>query len=462
MVVSAREVRLGSTVAATGAPGSSGTEPLKTGTSSIGDVTSSKRRVAIACQGGGSHTAFTAGALSRFLRPDVLDEHQVVGLSGTSGGAICAAIAWSSLLHRRPEDAERLLERFWAANSATSWPEQVVNSMVLWGHRMSEAVAVPAVSPYLNPGAVWSSNLLRRMIDDTVDLAADQDYATASITDPMLLVGAVDVLQGVFRTFDSRDGEISTDALLASAAIPNLFRSVTLGRNVYWDGLFSQNPPVHKLLDCDPDEVWVIQVNPSRVDAEPTTIGDIATRRNELSGNLSLYQELGFIEQVDDWLADGTIQSDRVKHITVRILEMERTPGSREWGYASKLNRDPDFISGLMDLGRRQAQEQVDAMAFEHAWNADEREPGALMGRFADSAEVSSTHPLAPLEPTGDRERIRGFFDEFGLSVATSRARVCADGARWTIRSSLDRRIEARVRASFDDGQIRTLTVSED
>ena len=45
-------------------------------------------RVAIACQGGGSHTAFTAGALSRLLATP--REAEIVGLSGTSGGAICA------------------------------------------------------------------------------------------------------------------------------------------------------------------------------------------------------------------------------------------------------------------------------------------------------------------------------------------------------------------------------------
>ncbi len=431
-------------------------------TPTIGDVTSQRRRVAIACQGGGSHTAFTAGALSRFLQPDVLAEHQVVGLSGTSGGAICAAIAWSSLLHRRPGDAEHLLRRFWTANSASSWPDQVVNAMVLWGQRLSETVAVPVVSPYLHAGAVWSSDLLRRLIDQTVDLGADQELAAASISDPMLLVGAVDVLKGVFRTFDSRDGEISTDAILASAAIPTIFRSVRLGRSVYWDGLFSQNPPVHKLLDSEPDEIWVIQVNPSQVEDEPTTVGEIATRRNELSGNLSLYQELGFIEQVDKWLADGTIRSHRVRHITVRILEMRRTDATRAWGHASKLNRDPAFIDELMELGRHQAQDQVDAMALERAWGDEDREPGSLMGRFRPGAVVSSTHPLAPLEATADPERIRGFLDEFGLRVETSRARVCEDGARWTVHSVSDRRISARVRAFFDEGRIARMTVSED
>jgi NTE family protein len=46
------------------------------------------RRVAIACQGGGSHTAFTAGVLRRLLRAEELAGYEVVGLSGTSGGAV--------------------------------------------------------------------------------------------------------------------------------------------------------------------------------------------------------------------------------------------------------------------------------------------------------------------------------------------------------------------------------------
>ena len=50
------------------------------------EETSARKRVAIACQGGGSHTAFTAGGLKGLLRSG-LPEHEVVALSGTSGGA---------------------------------------------------------------------------------------------------------------------------------------------------------------------------------------------------------------------------------------------------------------------------------------------------------------------------------------------------------------------------------------
>jgi NTE family protein len=49
-----------------------------------------KKRIAIACQGGGSHTAFTAGALKRLVSDE---RYEFVALSGTSGGAVCALLA---------------------------------------------------------------------------------------------------------------------------------------------------------------------------------------------------------------------------------------------------------------------------------------------------------------------------------------------------------------------------------
>jgi NTE family protein len=55
------------------------------------------KRVAIACQGGGSHSTFTAGALKRLLQEE-RDRYEIVALSGTSGGAICALLVWYALL----------------------------------------------------------------------------------------------------------------------------------------------------------------------------------------------------------------------------------------------------------------------------------------------------------------------------------------------------------------------------
>ena len=91
----------------------------------------SERRVAIACQGGGSHTAFTAGVLSRLLSAEELDEYRVVGLSGTSGGAVCALLAWSALRDGDRHGARERLEGFWADNSASSPLEAAVNAWTL-------------------------------------------------------------------------------------------------------------------------------------------------------------------------------------------------------------------------------------------------------------------------------------------------------------------------------------------
>jgi len=187
---------------------------------------------------------------------------------------------------------------------------------------------------------------------------------------PKLLLGAVDVMSGEFKAFDSRHGEITPEAVLASAAIPTLFRSIHAAGGVYWDGLFSQNPPVRELLDTEPDEIWVIQINAQKTAVEPRTMVEIADRRNELSGNLSLYQELHFIERIDSLIEDGHLVGGGYKPITIRIIEMARSVDSQKLGAASKLNRDPKFLDGLIEQGEGRAEDFVSALGFEQAWRS--------------------------------------------------------------------------------------------
>jgi NTE family protein len=80
------------------------------------------------------------------------------------------------------------------------------------------------------------------------------------------------VLSGEVKVFSSARREITLDAVLASAAVPNLFRAVPIEGSLYWDGLFSQNPPVRELPDAQPDEIWVVQVNPPGRASEPRLI----------------------------------------------------------------------------------------------------------------------------------------------------------------------------------------------
>lgn len=309
------------------------------------------RRVAIACQGGGSHTAFTAGALKRLLKEKGAEgkAYEIAALSGTSGGSICALLAWYGLLENDTNKAVELLDSFWRDNSVHSFQDRLLNDWLLQTNRFfGNLGGTPTISPYLTPASSWASDQLKSLLERHVDFGSIEGLVKPS--SPMLLIGAADVVSGEFKAFSSYRDTINVDMVLASAALPTLFRAVHTNGGVYWDGLFSQNPPVRELPDAKPDEIWVIQIDPQRRAAEPTTMPDILDRRNELAGNLSLYQEIYFIEKVNEWVAEGVLSGTKHKIIEVKWIEM-----LLELDSESKLNRDPQFIQGLMAYGEDQA-----------------------------------------------------------------------------------------------------------
>jgi NTE family protein len=406
---------------------------------------SNKKRVAIACQGGGSHTAFTAGVLKGLLRSGRLQKHEVVALSGTSGGAVCALLTWHHLLEGDVAGAVRALDAFWRDNSATTPHEQVLNNWFLWASNLQNFVATPAVSPYYNPFSALGLEEFRAMLERRVDF--DEVEVQPEGSYPVLLVGAVDVLSGQFKAFHSRRDRISVETILASAAIPTLFRSVRLDGGTYWDGLFSQNPPVKEITDERPDEIWVIQINPSETEHEPKTVAEIADRRNELAGNLSLYQELDFIEKIDQMLEQGHLPPDGdFKQIVVRVIELSRSRLSRSLGPASKLNRDPGFIRDLISHGEVRADEFLTALAFEEAWMS--RDPDAVMAFFAEDATLTSSGPFPKSGSYSGRSRIRPFVTEHlarDVRVDLTKKQIAQNGVVWKVRTSTGVESEDRV-----------------
>ena len=421
--------------------------------------------MAIACQGGGSHTAFTAGVLKKLLRTEEFKRYEVVGLSGTSGGAVCALLAWHNLLRDDESRAAEALDAFWRDNSATAPHEQIVNSWILWASNLQNFVTMPALSPYDNPLSGSVVEEFKRMLERRVDFAEVGVQPEDSY--PMLLVGAVDVLSGEFRTFNSRQEKITPETLLASAAIPNLFRSVRTGDGgTYWDGLFSQNPPVRELTDEGPDEIWVVQINPKELETEPRTVVEIADRRNELAGNLSLYQELHSIEKIDQLLEEGLLARDgKFKQIVVRVIELSRSRFPQSLGTASKANRDPRFIEGLMSHGEDRAEEFLAALAFEDAWRS--REPDAVMGFFADDAELVSSAPFPGRGPYRGRGQIRPFVTEYlaeEVRVDLTKKQLARNGVAWTIGllrgEEPANRVEGVAEAEFRGGKIKILRLS--
>ncbi len=305
------------------------------------------KRIAIACQGGGSHTAFTAGALS-VLCERWNEQHELVCISGTSGGAICASLFWSAFVQGKPELASERLENFWRDNMARTPFELALNNMMVAGASLKGWLPTLEISPYQMPvmAEEMFAQLLRRHLD------FEEWNRLLGEGSPVLQIGAVDVLDGCFTIFDSAQQPISVDMVRASAAIPNLFRAVEIDGHHYWDGLFSHNPPLVSMLNYDPDELWVIQINPRRSERLPKTVEEIEDRRNELAGNLSLEQEIASIQMINGLLARKELTGSRCCPVKIRRIQMDC-----DLNYASKLERSPEFIESLMAKGVEQALE---------------------------------------------------------------------------------------------------------
>jgi NTE family protein len=325
------------------------------------------RGIALACQGGGSHTAFTAGVLTELLANDDPD---IRALSGTSGGAVCAFLAWSGLLlggqQGRSVGVARL-ERFWEKLQPQGLVETLQDAIVIDTLRAIGRLGfVPEFSPYRN--IFEASRDFRKLIEDSVPF----DEISIPATGPRLLISAAEVRTGEFRIFRSHAidkqpaDEITSNVILASAAVPTLFRAVHLGGNIYWDGLFAHNPPVRDLPDAargegkdgrPPDELWVIMINPMRQQGEPKRMDDIRDRRNELAANISFQQEIHFIGKINELAIRDLLASEaKAKYhpIKVRAIAMSDEVGAG-LDYESKLSRNPSHLRSLIEHGREQA-----------------------------------------------------------------------------------------------------------
>jgi NTE family protein len=346
-----------------------------------------KNKIAIACQGGGSQTAFTAGVLKSLFQNDVHNKKQIVSLSGTSGGAVCAALSWYSLLKAAKGDVTPIEDRlvsFWRDNSTQNIYEEIFNSSVVNFIQLINKGLMPKWkispnSPIAETMLSLSTALLPRkgfydfkgLLKSYIDFQGLESLIEPS--SPVLVIGAANVLKGEFKKFNSRKREIQVEAILASAAVPSIYSAVKIREDAYWDGLFSDNPPTDELLDPEvvgkenkPDEIWVIQINPKTCKAVPDTPEEIADRRNEMIGNESLFQDLQKISMINKFLEQGAFAKEYLvkyayKPVEVRIVEM--SPELQEnLNYSTKINRSADHINRLIEDGEKQGNKFLQAL----------------------------------------------------------------------------------------------------
>ena len=309
----------------------------------------------LALQGGGSHGAFTWGVLDRLLQEPWL---RIAGISGTSAGAMNAAVLANGWTEGGAEGARTALEKFWqrVSQAAAFSPLQrspVDRFMGRWTLDTSPAylfmdLMSRVLSPYaLNP---LDYNPLRKILAECVDC---NRLGHSPIR---LFITATSVRTGRGRVF--RNGEITTEVLLASACLPTMFRAVEIDGEAYWDGGYTGNPTITPLVrETDAHDSILVQINPRERADTPRTAPDILNRLNEISFNSPLMKELRMIALLRQVADPGTGEGARWAQMrTHRIM----TDMLAKFGASSKLNAEWPFLEMLRTEGRRAASEFLD------------------------------------------------------------------------------------------------------
>ena len=304
--------------------------------------------VDFALQGGGAHGAFTWGALDRLLEEPWL---RIDGISGTSAGAMNAAVLVGGHAKGGADGARAALENFWrrVSNAAVLSPLRRTPLDILLGRWtldhspvfLAMDLMARVFSPYdLGPGG---TNPLRDILAESVDFAR---LAQASIK---LFITATNVRTGRGRVF--RNGEITPDVLLASACLPTLFQAIEIDGESYWDGGYSGNPTITPLVrECNSKDTVLVQINPVERPGLPRSARDILNRLNEVSFNAVLLKELRMIA-----LLRQVAQPDNSENAKWADMRIHRISSDVmvELGYSSKLNAEWEFLCMLRDEGRR-------------------------------------------------------------------------------------------------------------
>jgi NTE family protein len=315
--------------------------------------TTSRRKpvlVDLALQGGGAHGAFTWGVLDRLLEEDWI---QFDGISGTSAGAMNAAVMASGFAHGHADGARAALEDFWKAVSDAGQmspmkrgPLEVLTGQWTLDYSpmfLAAEMASRVFSPYdLNP---LDNNPLRPILAEMVDFGA---LATSPIK---LFITATNVRTGSGRVF--RNAEITPEVLLASACLPTMFRAVEIDGESYWDGGYSGNPTMTPLVrECDSEDTILVQINPVERPDIPRSARDIMSRLNEVSFNAPLLKELRMISLLRQASDPGTGEGAKWAHMRIHRIATDRVT---ELKSSSKMITEWRFLCGLRDEGRRTA-----------------------------------------------------------------------------------------------------------
>ena len=268
-------------------------------------------QVVLVLQGGGALGAYQVGVYEA-LHDSGIEPDWVIG---TSIGAINAAV----IAGNKPKDRLERLAALWARLQQE--PElKALQLFSTFAHGIPGFFSprMPVLGGWqaqvgLDAASYYSTGPLRETLASLID------FDVLNKAQPRLTVGAVNVTSGNLRYFDSRDGALGLDEVMASAALPPGFPAVRLDGEAFWDGGLYSNTPLEAVLDDNPRRDAVIfSVNVWQpTGAEPKSIWQVMAREKDIR----------YATRDDSHIARQQ-QLHRLRHV-IRELEKKLPPEAR-------------------------------------------------------------------------------------------------------------------------------------
>jgi len=173
-----------------------------------------------------------------------------------------------------------------------------------------------------------------------------------------LFLSATNVRTGKVKVFANE--EISTDSILASACLPQMFQAVEVDGEHYWDGGYMGNPALFPLIySCRSPDILIVHINPIARAELPQTASEILNRVNEISFNATLMREMRAIHFVNRLIDSGQLEAEDYKRTNIHLIEA--ADEMKDLHASSKLNADPELLDYLFRLGRSSAEQWIAA-----------------------------------------------------------------------------------------------------
>lgn len=317
----------------------------------------------MALQGGGAHGALAWGVLDKFCEDGRI---RIDGFSACSAGAMNAVVYAYGRTKNGLDGARQALHDFWEEVSGVSqnytlFPAAPWQKFFYGWQEMDLALSYMALdnftrqfSPYeFNP---MNINPLRQILERQIDFDALKKCHHTK-----LFINATNVRTNKIRVFTNR--EITVDAVMASACLPQIFQAVEIDGEAYWDGGYMGNPALYPLVyETKTDDIVIVHINPIYREQLPKTATEITNRVNEISFNSSLLREMRAIEFAKRLVQDDMIKPEFRDHFHFKNLNMHSIRCDKvmqNHTVASKSNPDWAFLTLLRDEGRALAADWI-------------------------------------------------------------------------------------------------------